>query len=172
MNILYLLLILLLNGCGYTLRSNVINEYKSIYVPVFKNRIKIEAPSPHYQIYYPGLEIELTKAVIDRFSYDGNLEPVSKSQDADLILSATIEHYDRQALRYASAQEITEFRLLLEVEVSLYQASTNKEIFRENIIGDTTYFTTGPNAKSEAEAIDSLVKDVARRIVDRVVEGW
>ena len=39
-------------------------------------------------------------------------------------------------------------------------------------MGDTTFFTTGPRAKSEAKARTDAMKEIARRIVDRTVEEW
>jgi outer membrane lipopolysaccharide assembly protein LptE/RlpB len=163
---------LLLAGCGYSFRSIINSEYKKIYIPVVKNEIKIEESSPNYRLYYPGLEIDLTKAIIDRFIYDGNLKPISDEDKADVVLKAVLNRYDRQALRYSSQETIEEFRLILEADVSLYDVKKGKEVFKDKVIGDTTYFTGGTNVKTESEAIQDLVKDLARRIVDKVVEGW
>jgi len=38
--------------------------------------------------------------------------------------------------------------------------------------GNTSYFTTGTQAKSEATAVNDALTDLARRIVERTVEQW
>ena len=66
-------------GCGYTTRSMISDKFKTIYVAPFINKIDItkETDTAHrYKIYRPTLETDITKSVIDRFLFDGNLRPI------------------------------------------------------------------------------------------------
>jgi hypothetical protein len=38
--------------------------------------------------------------------------------------------------------------------------------------GESTYFLTGPQAKSESEALNDVLTDIARRAVERTIENW
>ena len=165
-----LFLFLLASGCGYTLKNVNQTPYKTIYIPTFQNKISIQADSPEHKLYYAGLEIELDSVLKRRFRYDGNILPVSRPQDADVILEGTILDYSRDALRYSSDEDIEEYRINIKTNIRLLKG--DKQLWQEDITGDSTYFLTGPNAKTESEAIEATLEDLARRIVDRVVVGW
>lgn len=162
-------------GCGYTTRSLISDRYKTIYVSQFLNKIDITSEakvSRRYQVYRPVLETDITKAVIDRFILDGNLR-IEKEGNADLILKSSLIDFRRDVLRYATDETPEEYRLSLTVDISLWDRKEDKLLWEEkNFIGDTTYFLSGPNAKSEDTAIIDATKDLARRIVARTVEVW
>lgn len=164
------ILLLLLAGCGYTLKTAGDLPYRTIFVPTFRNKIPIQEDSPSYRLYYPGLEIELENLLKERFRYDGKVLPVSEPEDADLILRGTILSYDKEALRYAKDEAIEEFRVKIVAEIKASKGE--EELWEEKISGEITYFTTGANAQSETEAVQEALKDLSRRIVDRVVEDW
>jgi outer membrane lipopolysaccharide assembly protein LptE/RlpB len=125
-----------------------------------------------YKIYRPGLETELTKTLINKFLFDGNVRPVSIGQ-ADLLLKAELVEFRRDALRYTSNDEVEEYRLSILVNLSLWDRKEDMLLWEEkNFTGDTSYFTMGATAKSEETAIREAIVDISRRIVARVVEEW
>lgn len=166
--------VLVMTGCGYTSRAFISNSYKTIYVSPFANKIDITQESDassRYRLYRPLLETDITGATIERFVLDGNLR-ISRQEDADLILRGALMEYRRDALRYISDDVVEEYRISLKMDLGLNDKE-GKLIWEEKgLIGDYTYFVSGPNAKSESTAIDEAVKDISRRIVDRVVEEW
>jgi len=164
-----------LAACGYTTRSMVSNKFKTIYITQFANKVDItqETYSANkYRIYRPMLETDITRAVIDKFLFDGNLKPV-KSESADLVLKGELMEFRRDPLRYTDSDEVEEYRINLVVNIGLWDNKENKLIWQENnFTGDTTYFVTGQAAKSETTALNDAISDLARRIVERVVEQW
>ncbi len=73
----YWLLVTGLTGCGYTTRSMISSEFKTIYIQPFVNKIDFTRETSvanKYKIYRPMLETEITKAVINKFIFDGNLK--------------------------------------------------------------------------------------------------
>ena len=162
-------------GCGYTTQSLLPTNFKTIYIPPFKNGIKVEAEQSNmrmYRGYRPGMEIELTKAVINRFIFDGNLE-VNKEENADLILTGELIDYRREPLRYDTNDNIEEYRLKIVVNMELQEGKTAKTVWKEEgFAGETTYKTTGSNAKGDTAAVKDAMDDIARRIVERTVEAW
>lgn len=165
----------LIAGCGYSTKSLLPSDQRNIYVEPFVNKIDLTSEttqSSAYRIYRPLLESDITKEVIDRFIYDGNLKITSLDQ-ADLILSGQLINYNRQPLRYSDDDDAEEYRLNIIVNIKLTNAKNDTLSWAENnFIGDTTYFTTGSLAKTEATAIEEALKDLARRIVERTTEGW
>lgn len=162
-------------GCGYTTRSLISNKFKTIYVSPFLNKIDITSEakaSRTYQVFRPILETDVTRVVIDRFILDGNLR-IGKEQASDLILKGFLVDFRKDVLRYETDETPEEYRISVVVDINLWDRNEDKLLWEEkNFTGDTTYFLSGPNAKSESSAIADAVADLARRIVERVIEEW
>jgi hypothetical protein len=173
--ILFFFLSLALIGCGYTTRSLISGKYNTIYVAPFVNKIDLtlEADSNNkYKVYRPMLETEVTRAVINKFLYDGNVKPVAEDL-ADLGLRSELVEFRRDPLRYTNNDEVEEYRINILVNMSLWDKKNDKLVWEEkSFTGEATYFVTGPQAKSEEAAVQDAIKDLARRIVERVVEQW
>lgn len=169
------LVLCVFSGCGYTTRA-YIGPYKTIYIAPFKNNIDIASARSelsNFVNYFPLLENDITSAVVDRFIFDGNLKVV-KEEEADVIIRGELTVYNRGALGYAQNNEdVTEYRVTLTSNIEFYNNKTKKTIWRKDgFAGDSTYFTTGAQSLSEREALDNAVTDLARRIVEAVVEAW
>lgn len=170
-----IVLLTLMHGCGYTTRSLLPSNFKTIYVESFKNTIKITAEQSDVRMYIgylPGMEIGLTKAVIDKFISDGNLRIVSEP-DADLVMKGTLVDFRKEPLRYDANDNVDEYRIKLIVDLELIDQKTAKTVWREKgFAGETTYRTSGTLTTSENVAMQNAMTDIARRIVERTVEAW
>ncbi len=171
----YCLLFTVFSGCGYTTRSMISNEFKTIYIQPFVNKIdftKETDVASKYKVYYQHLELEVTKAVINKYIFDGNLKSVDK-QFADLILKGEIIDFRKDPLRYSADDDVEEYRLNIVANISLWNTKENKLVWEENgFTGDVSYFVTGPLAVPESTAVSNAIKDFARRVVERTVEQW
>jgi hypothetical protein len=168
-------LTVLLAGCGYTSRSMIADKYKAIYIKPFVNKIDISQESSaadKYRINRPTLETDITKFLINKFLTDGNLKP-SAEETADLVLKGELIEFRRDPLKYDSGDEVSEYRLNLVVNISLWDRINDKLVWEERgFTGDTTYFTSGNRAKTEDTAIVEALNDLVRRITERTVEQW
>ncbi len=166
---------LAISGCGYTARSMISDKYKTIYITPFVNKVDITTETDvarKYKIYRPALETEVTRSVTNKFLFDGNLKP-GKKETADLTLSGELREYRRDPLRYDENSEVQEYRINLVVNIKLWDNKENKLYWEESgFTGASTYFISGPTAKSENTAIDDALSDLSRRIVERTVEQW
>ncbi|MDD5427964.1 MAG: LPS assembly lipoprotein LptE [Candidatus Omnitrophica bacterium] len=167
--------VFIMAGCGYTTQSLLPSDIKSIRVDNFKNRINVAAEQSNvrmYRGYRPGMEIEITTAVINKFLTDGTLK-IASAQNADLILTGELIDFNRGALRYDTNENIEEYRIKLIVNIEVRYAKTGELMWSEKgFAGETTYMTTGGLARSENAAVASAIEDLARRIVERTVEVW
>lgn len=162
------------SGCGYTTKSMLPENIRRVSVPPVKNNIdltsEISDKTP-FRVYRPGMEVELTNAIINRFIFDGQLQ-VTADEKADARLNATLVDYRRDALRYTEGEDIQEYRLSVTVDAALVQKSDGKVLWSDRITGDTTYFLAGPRSSSEDQASVKAVDDVARRVVEKTIEYW
>ncbi|MFH0732572.1 MAG: LPS assembly lipoprotein LptE [Candidatus Omnitrophota bacterium] len=169
------LLLICLPGCGYTTGSLLEPHIKKIYVENFANAIDItdEAEANNiYKTYRPRLEMDVTKAIIDKFIFDGNLK-ISRPEGADVILSGELVNFEKEALRYDEADNVEQHRIVIGVSMKLKDVKENKILWQfSSFAGSQEYYTAGSQAKSEAQAITEAIDDLARRIVEQTIEVW
>jgi outer membrane lipopolysaccharide assembly protein LptE/RlpB len=163
-----------LTGCGYTTRSMLSGKYNTIYVTPFLNKVDVTQESfsaNKYRIYRPMLETDITKKVINRYLFDGNLKLVKESV-ADLVLKGELIEYRKDPLSYnQNSDEVTEYRINIYVNLSLWDTKENKLLWQENNFnGNYSYLVS--STSGEAAAVTNAVEDIARRIVERTVEQW
>src|SRR5438105_3686986 len=91
-----LIFALFLSGCGYTQKTTLPQNVKTIYVETVKNKIPIE----NVYAYVPGLEMMATNAIIRRLQRDGNLRVVTKD-NADAILQCNLVSFDQEGVRFS-----------------------------------------------------------------------
>ena len=161
-----------ISSCGYTTGSLLPSRLKMISVENFKNKVDYGSESRR-NIYLPLLEVKVTNAVVDRFLFDGSLK-IADSDTADLILRGELLSYDRSPLRYfENSDDVEEYRIHITVSLVLWDVANDEAMWQENrFVGESTYFTSGPLAVSEATAVEEALTDLARRIVERTIENW
>lgn len=165
----------ILSGCGYTTKSLLSDELKTVYVDNFRNMINITAEQTNnrmYRGYKPGMEINMRTAVIDKFLIDGNLK-IETEDKADLVLRVNFIDYKREALAWDANDNVEEYRIKLVVDMEMIDMKKGKTLWAEKgFTGEKDYRTTGALVMSEGTALVEAEKDLARRIVERTVEAW
>ncbi len=168
------LLALALAGCGYTTKSNLPENIKRVHVAPVKNGVDLSSEisdKTPFRVYRPGIEVELTNAIINRYIFDGTLK-VTAPEKADAVLESTLVDYRRDALRYNEGDDVQEYRLSVVIDAVMTQKSDGKLLWKERLTGDTTFFLSGGRSITEDEAAAKAVEDVARRVVERTIEYW
>lgn len=178
LNTQYSILITCLIGCGYTYRTVYNLPYKTIFVDTFPNKVDILSEdstglSQRFRTYHPRMETDLRTAVINRLMFDGGMRIVDK-EEAEIILKGELIDYQRDALRYENNQEdVAEYRISIIMHLTLFKQGEETPLWDEpNFVGDFTYFTSGAQAKSEKDALDGAISDLARRVIERIAEDW
>jgi hypothetical protein len=162
-------------GCGYTTSSLLPPEMDSIHVSNFVNRVdptrEVSDRRMSYN-YWPGLENQVTRGVIDGFIFDRHLD-VKRESAAVLLLKGELMDYRQTPLSYDGADNVEELRIEILVNLELYDNRTGELIWKENnFMGWSSYDLSGPNKITQAEGVNDAVKDLSLRIVERVVEKW
>jgi len=162
-------------GCGYTYKSMLPDKLDSIHVQNFVNKINpdkdVSSRRPTYS-YWPGLETDVTRAVIDGFIFDRHLYIKSK-KDAAMLLVGELVDFRQLPLSYDKGDSVVEYRVEVFVDLKLYDQLSGELMWTENrFMGWSSYNVSGPNAVSEGVGVKNAVKDLAQRVVERVVEAW
>ncbi|MBF0330430.1 MAG: LptE family protein [Candidatus Omnitrophica bacterium] len=169
--IFLLLMAGLLAGCGYSTQSLLPENYKVIHVEPFENKIDFVSQDQR-KLYLPGLENRVREAVVDRYLLDGNLH-ITDKDTADLILKGQLLSFDREELRVNTNDTVKEYRIRITAALKLIDPAEDKPVWEEpSFAGEATYYTTGPLAKSESQAIQEALTDFAQRTVARTIENW
>ena len=165
-------------GCGYTSRTIYRGPYKTIFVEPFANKVDLLSEDAtglgqRFRTYHPLLESDIRAAVINRFMFDGGFR-VARKDEADIVLKGELINYQRDALRYENNQEdVAEYRISLIMRLVLLKKGEETPLWEEaNFVGDATYFISGTQAKTEKAALDLAIADLARRVLERLVENW
>jgi outer membrane lipopolysaccharide assembly protein LptE/RlpB len=168
LGILSLVVAMVLSGCGYTRKTVLPRNIKTIYVETVKNKLQVE----EIYAYQQGLEMDITNAVIRRLQQDGTVK-VAKKEKADAILKTNLLAFEQEGLRFDQLEEVKEYRVFIVVSMSLVDAKTGDILWTEpNFTGDNEYYVTDVTSIGEQKAAMDAVDRLAYNIVDRIVEDW
>lgn len=158
-------------GCGYSTRSALPAKWRTISISHFANKIDYTNASKR-SLYIPLMEVKVRNGVVRRFQYDGNLK-IADENMADLVLTCELVDYVRDVMRYTDNDDPWEYRIRILVNLKLTEGKDGPVVWEENgFAGETSYFVSGAQMKSESTAVDAAVTDLSRRIVERTIENW
>jgi hypothetical protein len=172
---LLITVLFLFSGCGYTSQTRLPENIKSVHVKKVENKIDITkeiTSRKAYQTYRPGLETDTRNALIDRIIFDGHLR-IADEKSADAILEADLVSFRRDPLRYRDDDTIEEFRVHVSVSVSFKDVRSGKVIWKtQEISGSSDFFLSGKRSVTEDEAVEEALDDLARNVIEEVLEVW
>jgi hypothetical protein len=161
-------LLVTIAGCGYTRKTVLPQNIKTIYIDTVKNAIPVD----QIYAYEPGLEIEITNAIIRRLHRDGNLRVVPREK-ADAVLDAKMIGFEQEGLRFTKLESIEEYKLFIVLSMRLLNGKTGEVIWEEpNFSGDADYFVSNVPSIARQDAAQRAIERLARNVVDRIVEDW
>ncbi len=175
------LITVLISSCGYNNKVQIPYDIKTIYIPTVKNQIPIEEMA----IYTPGMEVDMTNAVISRFIEDGTLKVVSRPENADATMNIYLRDYWQEGTRFTNLESVEEYRLFVKAFVQLKDNRSGKNlVHEEDFRGKTSYFrqfskdatrtgnTREPISEVLPQATQRAIEDFAHNVVDLVTEAW
>ena len=150
-------------ACGpYTFNPNLPGHIKSVAIPLFKNP----------RTFKYGAERVLTDAVIDEFVADGSLD-VADENVADSKLTVEIVNYKKEPLTYDVQEVVKEYNLAVVVSATFTDLTTNQVLWQEpSMYESVSYYAIGSRAETEDEALRRLAEELARKLVNRTLQGW
>jgi len=179
----------LFTACGdVPVKKNLPDNITKVAIPVFENKAN-----------QPGLENELTKKTVQNFIVDGRLQVVPREQ-ADALITGTIQRYDRLVLTRDANQVPQQYKLQLVVDIDFVDLKSGKEntlwstrqqfsltpgveVSRDDFDSTNTrslreftnYYVlnvAGVPPEDEPTALDRVLEQMARKVVRRTLDGF
>lgn len=163
-----LLIGLSLTGCGYTKKTVLPQDIKTIYVDTVRNEIPVKM----IYAYQPGVEMQLTKQIIRDLNVDGRVKVVTREK-ADAVLETSLIEFIQEGTRFTSLESVEQYRLFIVVKMKLINNRTQQVIWQEdNFSGDAEYFVSTLPDMSLQQATEAAIVRLASNVTDRIVEDW
>ena len=163
-SILVLLAILLVGGCGYSLRGNLPGHIQTVAVPVFVNKTQ-----------HPAVENALTSAVVDAFVTSGRLKVV-RPEDADSIFEGEIVGYEVDSISFDRQANVREYRLTVTLNLRFRDARRNEMIWRQEGVQEKADFRVPGQVSAtfsfEQSALREAAETIGRAIVNQATERF
>ncbi|HAW50574.1 TPA: hypothetical protein DCX16_06470 [bacterium] len=140
----------------------VLPEYtKTIFVSIFQNE------TSEY-----GIQERLRSVIADEIVKDGRLRIEDK--DPDCKIKGKISLYKKEPIAWTEEYRITEYRLILTIDVFVEDRTGNK-IWEGNIFEEVTYMPItsplGTDKETEDQAKKRLIEKISRKIANRLLYG-
>lgn len=166
--VVFLLSALTVTGCGYTKKTVLPQDIKTIYVDTVRNEIPVKM----IYAYQPGVEIQLTKEIIRNLNIDGRVKVVTR-EDADAVLETSLIEFIQEGTRFTSLESVEQYRLFIVVKMKLINSRTKQVIWQEdNFSGDAEYFVSTLPDVSLQQATEAAIVRLASNVTNRIVEDW
>ena len=146
-------------GCGYSAKSLLRTNVRSIYVPIFDNNT-----------FRRGYEFSLTEAVRDQILLRTRLQIVDKDE-ADSILFGKITHVEENELINDRRDNIIESRVFISAEIRWVDKRTGRTIVERKNIKQPAEFIVRRNETLTSAGNEAFV-GVAQGIIEAMEEDW
>ena len=159
----YLLMTLALTGCGvYSASSGRVDEsIKRVTVEYLEN-----------QTAEPGIEVDLTDAIIRALQFDNTLKVVEEGS-SDSIITGKVTRYTLREVAARQDLTVNEYQVQIAVTLTFTVRATGESLFKDKrFTGVGNYVLDDANGTTEETARTEAAEEIVRDILAQVVEDW
>ncbi|NUN22121.1 MAG: LptE family protein [Candidatus Jettenia caeni] len=156
---LLLLFVIPMGGCGYSSKSLLRSNVRSVYIPIFDN-----------DTFRRGFEFDLTKAIRDQILMRTPLNIVNKDE-ADSVLFGKITNVYENVLIEDTRDNIVESKVTIGLEIRWVDKRTGRVIVERKNIHAPAEFIVRRNETLTSASNEAFVR-VARSVVEAMQEDW
>jgi hypothetical protein len=149
----------LVTGCGYSSRSMIRQDVKTVYVPVFENRT-----------FRHGLEFDLTRSLTDKIQQKSNLKIADKDVADTILRGEIVEVSQRDIIRRDRVTPI-EARVVVYANVVWTDRRTNRVLMQKKNVQSPAEFIVSRQEDFTSAAKEAMA-DLAEKIVNLMEEEW
>jgi hypothetical protein len=148
----------------YGTTSRTAGDIARISVPYFVNKTS-----------EPDVEIEITDQIIRGIAKDNTLKVVDESE-ADAVLEGAVTKFRNTPFTFEQGEsqiQAEQYRLMIEIKVSLFSPSGNAYIYEDKIIrakGD--YYLETTLDQNYENALEEVYQDLVDGILAATVQDW
>lgn len=159
-----LLLALLQTGCaGYRLGSMLPADVQTVFVPPVLNKSS-----------EPAVETEITRAILEEIQKDGSLTIVPEAE-ADAVLTVVLKSYNLEPVSFQREDRTAanQYRITMTASMVLRRTAEQTVVAEAaNVRGEAVFDVIGDLSSSKRQGNPPAASDLAKRIVQRMVEYW
>lgn len=152
------------SGCaGYRLGSMLPEDIKTVNVPSFVNETS-----------EPLIEIDCHRAMIEELQRDGTLR-VADAESADAIVRVKLRDYKLEPAVYdtRSRSNVRQYRIRITASLVMTRRVDDSVIVeRPAVRGEGVFNVAGDLSSSKLIGLPVAADDVARKLVQQMVEAW
>lgn len=151
--------VVLMLQCVYSFSGRTPGGAQTIAIPVFLNESA-----------RPGVELDLTQAVIQAIDDDGRLRVLSDTNQADILLRGILKGYTWEPYTYDEQGTILSYRVVLEVSIEVINRKDTTANFSVNLQPWGRY-----DAETEDEKVHGIpraAQDLARQILEKIFASF
>lgn len=155
---------LLLAGCmGYQLGGSRPEGVESVHIAPVVNHTS-----------EPAIELQVAKALRERIQFDGRMQLVDRAEDADAIMETTLVDFNLTATAFRNDRRTTaeQYRMRVDAVATLKDAETGKALSSSKTYGEATFPFESDLTSSKRNAHPQAARDLARFMVDDLIERW
>jgi hypothetical protein len=153
----------LAGGCSYSFTGSNLPAYvKTIAIPNFTNE-SLE----------PGLDQEITTAVIDQFIKDGRLKMAPEAK-ASCRLTGRLVKYENRVYNYAADQTPKDYVVVVTAAVTMKDMVKNRDLWKDDALTRTAVYVPGAvsGLGTERDARAEAMRNLASDMIARTMEPW
>jgi hypothetical protein len=151
-------------GCaGYKLGSMLPDDIRTVHVPSFVNETS-----------EPLIEIECQRAMIEELQRDGSLRIADESA-ADAIVRVRLREYRLEPVVYDTIDRsnVRQYRIKLAASLMMTRSANDQVIVERPVVrGEGVFNVTGDLSSSKLAGLPVAAADLARNLVQQIVEAW
>jgi hypothetical protein len=159
-----LMTVLLLAGCmGYQLGGTRPEGVETVHIAPVVNKTT-----------EPAIELQVTEALRQRLQMDGRLKLKNTAENADAIMEVTLTGHSLRAIAFRDDLKTTakQYRLRITGMATLTHAETGKTISKSKTYGETIFTFDSDLTTSKRDALPRAAQDIAKYMVDDLIERW
>lgn len=156
--------LLLFAGCmGYQLGGTRPEGIETVHMAPVVNKTTESA-----------IELQVSHALRQRIQFDGRLKLKNTAEAADAIIEVTLTDYKLTAIAFRDDLKTTaeQYRLRITGTATLADAKTGETLSESKTYGETTFFFESDLTTSKRDALPRAAQELAKFMVDDLIEQW
>ena len=155
---------LLLSGCmGYQLGGTRPDGIETVHMAPVINKTTESA-----------IELQVTAALRERIQFDGRMELENTAENADAIIEVLLTNYRLTAVAFRDDLKTTaeQYRLRITGTATLTDTKTGEVLSESKTYGETTFLFESDLTTSKRDALPRAAQELAKFMVDDLIEQW
>ena len=122
----------------------------------------------------PAIELQVTEALRQRIQFDGRLKLQNSADNADAIIEVELTDYKLTAIAFRDDLKTTpeQYRLRVTGVATLTNTETGKTLSKSKAYGETRFRFESDLTTSKRNALPLAAQELAKFMVDDLIERW